>query len=177
MGGGLFPEQCVLLLPCIHLSWLLPGPGALAVLNPPGPRPALPSATGITLLALLREWLCLLRWGCSDAGEGPSTEEVPVPALSPLLRAGAGLAVAEPSAAACPLPKLLTNGKAELRLDATDCSIWFYTLKKLISSIAQGSFPWQKNCQMILLHSSEHKQELGGGTKLQTKHGGVCYML
>lgn len=30
----------------------------------------------------------------------------------------------------------------------------------------------------ILICSSEQKQELGGGTKLQTKHGGgVCYML
>lgn len=45
--------------------------------------------------------------------------------------------MAEPSTAACPLaagealPGLLTNGRAELRLDATACSSWFYTLKSL----------------------------------------------
>lgn len=45
--------------------------------------------------------------------------------------------MAEPSTAACllatgeALPGLLTNGKAELRLDATECSSWFYTLKSL----------------------------------------------
>lgn len=35
-----------------------------------------------------------------------------------------------------------------------------------------------KKIQMILICSSKQKQELGGGTKLQTKHGGgfvICF--
>lgn len=112
--------------------------GAMPVLNPPGLRPALPSVAGNALPALLLEWLCLLPWGCS-------TRELPVPALSRPLRGWAGRAglkqhccLPAPAPAGEVLPGLLTNGKAELRLDATQCSVWFCTLKKLISSIGQG---------------------------------------
>lgn len=57
-----------------------------------------------------------------------------VPALGAV--AEAGTAAAAPAGEA--LPGLLTNGKAELRLDATECSVCFYTLKKNISTIGQG---------------------------------------
>lgn len=91
-------------------------------------------------------------------------------------------AAAEPSpaAAAAPageaLPGLLTNGKAELRLDATVCSVWFYTLKNLFVLLDRDDFVG-KSCQIILIHSSGHKQELGGGTKLQTKYGGQGFVI
>lgn len=134
-------QSCVLLLPCS----LCPGDcqGLEPWLNSHGLCPALPGPR----LSCLNGCVSSLPSGCGDSGEGPSTEEVSVPA--PGLAAPQGLELlwtqrcCLPLAAGEVLPGLLTNGKAELRLDARVFYLVLH-IKKLISCIGQGWLTWKK---------------------------------
>lgn len=128
-GGGLVPEQC----PAASrspLPWLPPGPGAVAVLNSPGLRPALPWGPGKALP------LCCLNGSVSSLGAVAMLVGAAAPRRCLFLPSGLGWAwlwlnpVLLPRSAGEILPGLLTSGKAELRLDPTECFLWFYTLKK-----------------------------------------------
>lgn len=105
----------------------------------PPPCPALPCPAPRSRLSC---------WNGSASSRGAAAIPVraqhrgaacPCPVAAP---PGLGAGLGWTSAAACPLPfpGLLANGKAELRLDATQCSVWLYTLKILFLVLDRDDF-------------------------------------